>query len=84
MACQGETFASWSSVVTTISSPRDSVAPMDRDRWNVMVVMFAPNTISSGEAAPSRSAAAAWASACIASERRLVTKAPPSFAFISR
>ena len=55
---------------------------MERDMWNVMVVMFAPNTISSGDAAPRRSAAAAWASRCISSDRRLVTNEPPSFAFI--
>ena len=47
IARQGETFASWSRVVTTISSPGWSVLPIERLRWNVSVVMFAPNLISS-------------------------------------
>ena len=46
----GSTFASWSSVVTTISSPGCSVAPIERPTWNVSVVMLAPNLISLGDA----------------------------------
>ena len=46
--------------------------------------MLAPNLISSGDAAPSRSATAAWASSAIASDRLLVVNAPPEFAFVSR
>ena len=84
IARQGDTFASWSSVVTTISSPGSKVAPIERLTWNVSVVMFGPNLISSGDAAPSKSATAAWASAAIASLRWLVSKAPPAFAFDRR
>ena len=50
IACHGPTFASWSRVVTTISSPGARAAPIDRLTWKVRVVMFGPNLISSGEA----------------------------------
>ena len=80
----GSTFAWWSRLVTTISSPGDSVAPIDRLRWSVSVVMLAPNLIDSGSAAPSRSAIARCASWAIASFRSLVANAPPAFAFDSR
>ncbi len=84
IARQVETFASWSSVVTRISSPASSVAPIERPRWSVSVDMLAPNLISSGEAAPRKSATAACASAAIASVASLVVNAPPEFAFMSR
>ncbi len=57
---------------------------MDRERAKVSEVMFCPNFTSSGDAAPRRSATAAWASSRIASERMLVAKAPPWLAFVSR
>ena len=60
--CQVETFASWSRVVTTISSPGPRVAPIERPMWSVSVDMFWPNLISSGEPAPRKSATAACAS----------------------
>ena len=66
---------------TTAQTYGDSIAPIDRLMWNVSVVMLAPNVISSGSAAPSRSAMAACASAAIASLRSLVANAPPEFAF---
>ena len=50
MAFQVETFASWSRVVTTISSPGPSVAPIERPMCSVSVDMFWPNLISSGRA----------------------------------
>ncbi len=40
IASQVETFASWSSVVTTISSPGPSVAPMLRPMCSVSVDML--------------------------------------------
>ena len=43
--------------------------------------MFWPNLISSGLAAPRKSATAACASSTIASDARLVVKAPPALAF---
>jgi hypothetical protein len=84
IARQVLTLASWSSVVTTISSPGPRVAPIDRPTWSVRLDMFWPNLISSGLAAPRKSATAAWASSTIASLRRLVANAPPALAFASR
>ena len=82
-AIHGSTFAWWSRPVITISSPGRSVAPMERETWNVSVVMFGPSVISSAST-PSRSASAAWASSTIASERSEVANVPPWFAFASR
>ena len=48
---QGETLASWSSRVTTISSPAASSRPSVRVRAKLSVVMLAPKTTSSGLAA---------------------------------
>ena len=48
----------WSRPVRTISSPGAIVATIERLMWNVSVVMFGPNLISSGLAAPSMSAIA--------------------------
>ena len=84
IARQGDTFASWSSVVTTISSPVVKVAAIDRLTWNVSVVMLAPNLTSSGEAAPRKAATPAWAAAVSESVAWLVMKDPPLFAFIVR
>ena len=39
-ADQGETFASWSRPVTTISSPGVHIDAMERLMWNVSVVML--------------------------------------------
>ena len=82
IAFQVETFASWSSVVTTISSRGPSVEPMLRPICRVRVDMFWPNLISSGDPAPRKSATAAWASSTIASDSALVANAPSWFAFI--
>ena len=76
----GVTFASWSSTVTTTSSPGRSVRANDRDRWNAIVVVFCPITTSCG-VAPRNAAAAACASSTTWSDRRLVSNAPPRFAF---
>ena len=46
--------------------------------------MFGPNTISSGEAALRKAAAACRTSAISASDRTLVTNVPPWLAFIVR
>ncbi len=73
-------LASWSRWVTTISSPGASVRASARLTPKVSVVMFAPKTISAGDAAPSRSAIARCASASMASLRRLVANAPPRLA----
>ena len=48
LASHGPTLPSWSRLVTTISSPGAIVATIERLTWNVSVVMFAPNLISSG------------------------------------
>ncbi len=82
IAFQVETFASWSRVVTTISSRGPSVAPIERPIWSVSVDMFWPNLISSGDPAPRKSATAAWASSTMASDSTLVANAPSWLAFI--
>ena len=79
-ACHGATFASWSKVVTTISSPALNSRPIARASAKVMVVMFCPNTTSPGWQLK-KSAIAARVDAIIASFRRLVSKAPHVFAF---
>ena len=81
MARQGETLASWSSVVTTISSPGRHVLPIERLMWNVSVVMLAPNLISWPDPALRNSATASCARSVISSLRWLVRNAPPSLAF---
>ena len=67
----GPTFASWSSFVTTSSSPSRMVAPIERATCIVSEVMLAPNLISEGSAAWSRSASAARLSSthCVAAAR---------------
>ncbi len=62
----GRTFASWSSRVTTISSPGDQVAASVRAMSNVSAVMLRPNTMPRWSA-PSRSAIAARALTTIVS-----------------
>ncbi len=64
---QGDTLASWSRSVTTISSPGPRVRATACASRKFSVVMFAPKAISSG-ALPVRSAAAARASAITASD----------------
>ena len=71
----GRTFASWSSFVTTTSSPGPSVRPNDRERCRRSDVEFGPNTISPGSA-PVMSAAARRASAISASVSSLAANAP--------
>ena len=73
---QGETFASWSRRVRTTSSPGFQSRERLRAIWNVSVVMFGPKAISSGRAAPRKSATADRASATTSSEARLVGKGP--------
>jgi hypothetical protein len=74
--------------VGVVVQPRDddlvagfSVRPIARLTAKVRVVMFWPNTTSSGPPAPRKSAAATWASARIASLSSLVAKAPSWLAF---
>ena len=76
----GDTFASWSSAVTTISSPGLSVRATACASWKLSVVMFAPNAIPSGSA-PVNSAAAARPRSITSSDSREVRKAPPRFEF---
>ncbi len=71
------TLASWSRRVTSTSSPGRQVRPSDRLRCRVRVVMLAPKMISSGAGALRKSAIASWAFCKIASDSRLVAKAPP-------
>ena len=68
-------LASWSSRVTTISSPGWKVRARERLMWKVRVVMLGPKTTSSASQ-PRRSATAWWASWITWSVRRLVSKAP--------
>ena len=49
-ARHGATLAWWSSSVTMISSPGPHERPSALATWNVSVVMFAPNAISSADA----------------------------------
>ena len=76
----GETFASWSSLVQTISSPGSKSRPAVRERAKLSVVMFGPKTISSG-AQPRNRPAVSRAFASSASVRRLVSYGPLVFAF---
>src|SRR5918996_5735085 len=73
-------FASWSSPVTTISSPGRSVRATACARRKLSVVMFAPNAIPSGSA-PVKSAAASRPRAITSPDSAEVGKAPPRFAF---
>ena len=79
----GATFASWSSRVTTTSSPALHSRAAARVRAKLSVVMFAPNTTSSGEQ-PSQLEPVRRALATSASVARLVEYSPPTFAFASR
>jgi hypothetical protein len=83
-ASQGETLASCSRRVTTISSPGRSSRPIARLTAKVSVVMLGPKTISSADAALRKAAAACRTCPIRASDRSLVTNAPPWFAFIVR
>ena len=80
---QGDTFASWSSWVTTISSPGSSVRATAWASRKLSVVMFAPNAIPSGSP-PVKSAAAARPRAISSSDAAEVAKAPPRLAFDAR
>src|SRR5918997_2124530 len=77
---QGEMFASWSSWVTTISSPGRRVRATACASRKLSVVMLAPKAIPSGSA-PVKSAAAARPRAITSSESAEVGNAPPRFAF---
>ena len=79
----GRTLASWSSRVTTTSSPGPSVRPTEREIANSSVVAFGPKTTSSASAF-SRSAAARWASAITSSVSWLVANAPCALALLRR
>ena len=79
-AVQGETLASWSSCVTTISSAGARSLPIARLSANVSEVMLGPKTISSGSQ-PNMAAMAACAAAITSSLRRLVANAPCVLAF---
>ena len=73
----GVMLASWSSLVTTISSPSTHVRDNARLTENVKLVMFWPNAISSGDVAPKRSAIALRAFAATTSVSLLVRNGPP-------
>ena len=77
---QGLTLASWSSWVTTTSSPGSRVRANAWVSRKLRVVMLAPKAISPASA-PTSSAAAWCASASSASVSRELAKAPPAFAF---
>ena len=68
----------------TISSPGLSQAAIERLMCIVRVVMLAPNLASSGDAAPTRSAAASCAARMSATMASLVMNAPPSLALLVR
>ena len=79
----GETLASWSSRVTTTSSPAAQSRAAARVSAKFSVVMFGPK-ITSSAVAPRSSAAACRAPVTSASDRSDVSKGPPRFAFASR
>ena len=79
----GETFASWSSPVTRISSPALNVRATVRVNVKLSDVMFGPNVTCSAEQSRKRPAVSC-ASAMSASVRMLVPYGPPTFAFDSR
>ncbi len=72
-------FASWSSRVTTTSSPGSQVAASERARSNVNAVMLRPNTMPPGSA-PRRSPIAARAPSTIASAVRSAAVIVPRLA----
>src|SRR2546423_9592418 len=74
---------SWSSLVTTISSPASSSRPAARESAKLSVVMFAPNTTSS-TLQPRNPAATRRAWPTRRSLRTLVSNGPPRLAFDSR
>jgi hypothetical protein len=78
-ASQGATFASWSSAVTTISSPGSNSRATACASRKFSVVMFAPNAISVA-ALPVSRPAAARAVASSSTVSRDVANTPPSFA----
>src|SRR5215211_5881080 len=75
----GRTLASWSSRVTTTSSPGASVRPTAADSRIVIAVIEGPNATSSGRA-PSSRPAAARASSTHSSVACAAANAPPWFA----
>ena len=79
----GATFASWSSSVTTISSPGCSVRATACASAKFSVVMFGPSAISAGSDAVS-SAAASRARPMSAFAATDVANAPPSLAVPAR
>src|SRR6266516_4615937 len=80
---QGAMLPSWSSFVTTISSPASSSRPAARESAKFSVVMFAPNATSSAPQ-PRNPAATRRASPTRRSLRTLVSNGPPRFAFDPR
>ena len=76
---QGRMLASWSSRVTTTSSPADHCLAIARETSNVSWVIDRPKTTPSGEA-PSRSATAWRASLTTASARCSAAVTVPRFA----
>ena len=74
----GRTFASWSSRVTTISSPGSQVLASARARSKVSWVIDRPNTTPPASQ-PSRSATAARAPTTTSSARRSAAVTAPRF-----
>jgi len=79
----GDTFPSWSSFVTTISSPAFQSRAAVRESAKFSVVMFAPKIVSSG-AQRRKSAAVRRDCETSASVRRLVSYGPLTLALESR
>ena len=74
----GRTLASWSSLVTTISSPGSQVFAIAREMSKVSWVMLRPKTTPSG-APPTRSASAVLAASTVSSALRSAGVSRPRF-----
>lgn len=83
ISSQGETLASWSSRVTTSSSPSRSSRANARESEKLRLVMFCPKTTASASQ-PRKRPAAARASSTIRPTRWLVGNGPPRLAADSR
>ena len=80
----GETLASWSSAVTTISSPSRSVRANARVRRKLSAVMLCPNAVSPGEQPRNDAGRLVRERRRAPSCARLVSYGAPMFALSSR
>jgi len=83
ISSQGETLASWSSAVWTISSPGRRVRAKARVSRKLRDVMLWPNDVSPAEQ-PRKSAAFSWARSTSSTVLMLVSYGAPMFALSSR